>query len=535
LPIHIGVQFKEYRMSFALPDNMPPLNLTIPEGRQSVGNVELNDALLQHWVKELPLDNPMAMTERYLDALTRFNSNNVLPKDKLRLLDIYRKPFNDLLFNLTPATLLQKVPDADKRFKLISDMAEVYHELSKGYNSIVMDANKLSNNLKLHPIAHMAIYRALEQLSYQALHAYKFYRSLPINTLREMYQLYVLTESAKIADDVAFVNTSYKADFTVKQRFLQMILVTICDPYGLQAMDVLRCYHLMLQLAMAAKVHLHDQEDTIKAGLFYINCLSDRAPHPAVIPVKSEEDDPLRLILDTKTILVKVGDLFDQQEKVADTHKPNENMILLKQVIPYLNTSYQRKQPRLPVEGKQETFISLGLNTIHEALSDKGPLPDKHHPWLHSSWIVLNKNSYGYLVEKRKSLQAQSLFVGDFIGIFDPLESDEKRTLKMASVRWIRTDQFEQTKVGLKFIEGEAMPVSFTLPDSGNKYPAFLMPENYRTQTPATLITQKGTFKAGQILDIKIRKKKFGFKLKTKSMLEQNQSYERFTFDEIFD
>jgi hypothetical protein len=395
-----------------------------------------------------------------------------------------------------------------------------------------MEINTQANNLKLHPIGHMAVYRAVEQLSYQALHAYKFYHTLPVQLLKQLYQLYVLTDTAKIADDIAFLNTHYKADFSVKHRFIQLLLVMIVDPYGLKSGDVLRTYHLMLQLAHNANLWLN-KDTEIKAGLFFINCLSDRPPHPATRTIKSDEDDPLRLVFDTKSLLVKVSEIFDQQESTQSASKGN--IALLKEVVPFLNTSYQRKQTRVPVEGEQVTYVTQGLQATHQALSEKINLPDKSHPWLNDNWQVLNKNHYGYLVQKRRAVLAQTLEVGDFIGIFDPTIDGRQLTAKLASVRWIRHDQFEQTKMGLKFIEAESMPVSYTLQGHDQRYPAFLLPEQTHHQAPATLLTQTGTFKPGLVLQIKIRKKKFGLTFKAQKLIEQNANFERFSFEEVFD
>ncbi len=513
-----------------MPANMPSLSLAIPTERSELGNIELNEDLLQHWIKRLPSNKPIEFTQHYLDALRRFNSNEVSHKDRIRLLDIYREPFNKVLFGLTIPKLQKLVKDPEIRFKLITDMSEVLTELANGYKIVVVEADKKGDNLKLNPLAHMAIYRACEQLSYLVLHAYKFYRTIPSRVFIELHQLYMLTEGAGIADKPPFVNMQFKAEFSVKHRYSQMMLVSISNPYGQESGDILRCYNLMLQLASAATIMPLPKESKPLAGHFYINCMSDRTPSAAILPVTDDNRRPPTLVLDTKAILNRVDSLFEQANGQGEAHSAADNIRLLKQIVPFLNTSYQRKQPRVKLEGNDKTFISAGLNAIHHTLTQVGKVPVIDDPWLNSAWDVLNKNSYGYLVEKRKVSQAHDLKIGDFVGILEQTNPGQKLILKLASIRWLRTNDFQQTKIGLKFIAGDPIPVSFSNEEGTSKAPAFLIRENGLHHQPASLITAAGVFESFSNLVIKTGKKRFNFTVQPETLLEHNDSFERFTF-----
>lgn len=520
-------------MSFPLPANMPSLSLTVPTDRQAVGSIELNEELLHHWIRRLPSNNPIEFTSRYLDALKRCNSNDVGQVVRIKLLDIYRDPVNKVVFGLTIPKLQQLIKDPVTRLKLIEDMGEVLNELAKGYKIIVVEANQQGDNLKMKPLVHMAIYRAIEQLSLLALHYYKFYRTLPDRLFRELHQLYMLTEAADIADKPPFVNSQFKAEFSVRQRYAQIMLTSISNPFGLASGDVLRCYQLMLQLAPAARLSLLPPKAKPEQGHFYINCLSDRTPAPSVLPVKDDKSRPPTLILDTKPILARVDSLFEQANKQGEHHPAADNIRLLRQLVPYLNTSYQRKQPRVPVEGHKETFISVGLAHIHQAVSEARQPPVANDPWLDSAWEVLNKNSYGYLIQKRRIRLAHDLKIGDFVGILDPVETASKMTLKLASIRWLRTDDFEETKLGLKFIHGDPIAVYFSFGDEEQRHPAFLIREDSLHHQSAMLITATGVYQPNKQLTIKTGKKRFNFTIRTDKLLEQNESFECFTFKDV--
>lgn len=517
-------------MSFPLPANMPSLSLTIPAERHAVGNVELNEELLHHWIKRLPSNNPIEFTARYLDALKRLNANDVTQVQRMKLLDIYREPFNKIVLGLTIPKLQKLVKDPATRLKLIDDMGEVLSELAQGYKIVVVEANQQSDNLKLKPLVHMAIYRAVEQLSLQALNAYKFYRTLPSSLFRELHQLYMLTEASDIADKAPFVNSQYKAEFSVHHRYSQIMLTSICNPYGLASGDVLRCYQLMLQLAPVARLVLLPEGAKPEAGHFYINCLSDRTPTPSVLPVMEDNNRPPTVILDTKPILTRIDALFEKAAKQGENHPAAENIRLLRQVVPYLNTSYQRKQPRIPVEGEKFTYIAVGLSNIHKAVTEAQSLPVKNDPWLDAPWDVLNKNSYGYLIQKRKIKLAHDLKIGDFIGILEPGNDNAKPVLKLASLRWLRTDDFEQSKLGLKFIHGDPIAVFYSIDEQESRHAAFLIRENSMHQQPAMLITAAGIFGKVSQLTIKTGKKRFNFTVCPDKLLAKNQDFECFTF-----
>jgi hypothetical protein len=518
-------------MSFALPENMPTLSLSVPVDRHAAGNVELNEKLLQHWIRQLPVNDPIEFGRRYLDALKRFNGNDISHVERMKLLDMYREPFNKVVMGLTLGKLQKLIKNPTQRLELIHTMSEVLAELAKGYKIVIVEADAHSNNLKLKPLVHMAIYRAVEQLSLHALHDYKFYRTLPEKLFRELHQLYMLTDAAGIADKAPFVNSQYKAEFSVQLRYTQLLLTSICNPYGLADGDVLRAYQLMLQLAPAAKITLLDDDAKPEAGHFYINCLNDRIPEPSILPAIENEHRPPTLMMDTKPILRQIDLLFEKESQQGIARSAEYTTQLLRQIVPYLNTSYQRKQARIPVEGNKTAYIAVGLADIHQAAIEPNTLPIANHPWLDSAWEVLNKNSYGYLVQKRKVRHAHDLKIGDFIGILDANEPK----VKLASIRWLRSDDFEQTKLGLKFMHGDPMPVLFTVSDEPNRYPAFLIRENSLYQQPAMLITNTGIHAKGQSLTIKTGKKRFNFTVQPDRLLTQNSSFESFTFRDVID
>lgn len=522
-------------MSFQLPANMPSLNLHVPTHRSRSSSIELNEKLLQHWITQLPKTNLLQFVALYLEALQRFNNNVIDAKQRLLLLDIYREPVNKLLFELTLHKLPQKLPNSKERLQFIHDLGEVMAQLATGYKIVVLDAGEMNSKLPNNPLGQIAINRAIEQLSLLAVHAYKFYRTVPEHVFRELHQLFMLTLHHDVDDELIMMSKQLQTSISTRTRYIQMMLLTICNPYGLQDGEVLKVLATMQQLANVTEVTLYSKDSQTTAGYFHINCVSDRIPHPAVIPASDEQDATPTLLLNTKPTLTLADNVFQRAERQRVDVYAGIDINQLKQLIPYLNTSYQRKQARTSVSGNTRTFIAVGLAKIHQSLTEVTALPDEKLPWLNKAWDILNKNSYGYLVSRYDVSGAHDLKIGDFVGIIESPEQGNRPTGKLASIRWLRTDNHGLTKMGLKFIDGDPRPVHYTVANSEQRLPAFLLPEISRINQPSTLITTTKTFQPARVIDIKTGKKRFDFSIEMETLVESNLNFERFTFKEKFD
>jgi len=517
-------------MSFQYPDTMPPLSLNVPKQTETSG-VELNESLLRHWIKRLPENNLAAFVSLYLDALQRFNTNQLDHKQRLRLLDIYRQPLNQLVFRLSREKLRGHLPDPKQRTALISNVTQLLSELATGYKIVIVEANKTQSNLKLAPIAQLAINRVCEQLSYIVLHAYKFYRTPPARVFHDLHQLYQLTLTSAVEQIIPIVESDLRATLSFKDLYSQLMLVSICNPYGLHSEKVLDTYQLMATLASEADISPLPPTTKATPGHFYINCLSDRIPIPSVLPMTENQTQPPALIFNTKPILSLVDSLFQQAKK---TETPDVDINLLKQLTPFLNTSYERKQIRVPVTGNKQAYLACGIETVHTCLNLSDPLPNGSEAALNSAWDILNKNRSGYLISQvlTESSPAHSVAIGDFIGIFEPSATGKKPLARVGFIHWMRIDKHDKIKIGLSLIEGDAVSVQYTTDNSPISKPGLFLPEIHRIQQAASLITQIGAFVPNTKIEIIPKKKRFSFSLLTAYLLSQGNNYQHFTLKE---
>ena len=520
-------------MSFPHPDNMPALNLNTPSQLGKSSSVELNEGLLRHWIKQLPNNDLESYTQLYMEALKRFHQNDINEQQRLLLLDLYREPLNQLLFSLTPSKLAKDIPHLSNRNKIIDALADVMAELAVGYKIIIVQAERKDANLTPLSIALLAINRSCEQLSYMALHAYKFYRAVPVRVFNELHQLYQLTLTVGVEQNTPFVNSKLQSESSFKDRYSQLLLISISNPYGLAAGDILNAYKIMGRLAAATEITPLPMGAKATPGHFYINCLSDRVPTPSVLPMLTNQAQPPALVLNTKPVLIAVDAFFQKVNNVQNA--PNTiNINLLKQLTPYLNTSYERKQPRTPVTGHKHAYLTVGLEATHQCLTDANVLSeDSASP--SASWEILNKNNTGYLVSQHGVIDRQDITIEALVGVFELGSAGEKTPLQLAVVRWVRTEHDGQTKIGLDVIEGDPSAVQHSVDNTDQMRAAMFLPEISRINRSASLITATGVFEANRIVQIKPKKnKRFKFTIRLGKLIESHSGFERFTFsDEV--
>lgn len=514
-------------MPFKLPDSMPPLNLSIPAERDTTNSIELNESLLRHWLDKLPKNNLPQLIEIYQDALQRFNRNQVPLKNRMLLLDMYRGPLNQLLFTLTPAELRRQIRDSDTRQHIIAGLGELLNELAVGYKIVIVEAGQVKANLDRNPLGHMAIYRTCEQLSYLALHHYKFYRSVPPRLFQECHQLYLLCDLAGVADKPPFVTSQYQASDSVAERYAQIMLLSISNPFGMQSGDVLTAYKLLRSLAGFAEIAPLPTASSPIAGQFYINCLSDRTPLPSILPNLEKDQRPPTLMLNTKPVLIAVDNLFQRKDHELDA----QQLQLIRQLAPFLNTSYQRKQPRVAFTGSKQAYLAVGLPAIHQALQKRQQLGESPTDGISGPWEILNKNDFGFLLSRYLPDGSRDLQVGDFVGIMQISDTDHPALARLALIRWLRTDDQGLCKVGVALMEGEPLAVHYAADDNETTlHPGLLIPELPRLHQPASLVTTQGVFRNGRSLTVKTGKKRFSFNIIADQLLTQNADFERFSF-----
>ena len=507
-------------MSFPLPGiDLPVLKLNIPPSEGKASNVELNETLLKHWVEKLSAEDLPAFLEAYQQPLYHFNHRTMPPLVRLKLLEIYRQPLNRMVMQLTSRELSPSARSIEQQNQLIDSLMQRLNQLAIGYKITVMNAAAENNILTHNAVAKMAIHRAIEQLGYLIIHAYKFYRQPPAGVYHDLHQLFLACLHAGIGDETPNMSLQQlKAEGSYQHRYIQIMLLGICNPFSLRCNAVLKVYRMMGQLAPLAETQLHQQFNA-SHGMFYINAKSDRLPEPGVQAQFSHSESTL-VALNTKNILNGIERLLKQAR--AETEL---DIMLINQITPYLNSAYQRKQPRLPVIGAVRACVIQGFSSIHRQFGprDLSPLD------IQLSWQILNKNDRGFLLSNPLYGKEHRLTVGELVAITEVLQDQRAGMTRLATIQWLRYDQQGQTKLGLALLPGTAKPIHFRIASHEQLEPALLIPESVHPPFPASIICHSGVVRPGQRLQLQSSKKFLNFSIHCKQLIDNYGDSERIT------
>lgn len=507
-------------------DNLPELNLGIAKNRVRTDCVELNEALIREWVKELPENDLERYCSIYLAALTRFNDNQLDAQQRLILLDCYSAPLVSLANKIAVSERNNTVGEAEKWNELVAAVSELLLVLAMGYKIVVADAISKERNLKLNSLALMAVNRTVEQLGYSVMFAYKFYQSPPQKVFNELHQLYLLALKSNVEDRKPKLAGQNMASRTIKDMYGQLMLISICNPYGLAKGAVSKAYQIMSDIGSTIDIRPMGEDEKTLAGHFYINCLSDKPPTPSMLRKLDEQAHPPTLVLDTKPALVKF-DLVFQRSQTADFSIKGVEIELLKQLAPYLNTSYERKQYRTDLVDEQALVLDIGLESVYQSISTKNSSKQAESEKSSKEWRVLNKNSSGYLISKSSLVARHDISVGDLVGVTE--QREHQPVIKIGFIRWLKTNHHNVTKMGLTLIEGQPISVEYELKNGSLPKKGLFMPEVNRINQPASLISDKGGFSFNEKLMIKPLKKRFKFDMKMSRLLAEGQNFEHFS------
>jgi hypothetical protein len=310
--------------------------------------------------------------------------------------------------------------------------------------------------------------------------------------------------------------------------------MSICNPYGLAKGQVINAFQLMLELSAAADISVMHESEVSAAGHFYVNCLSDKPPTPSVLQKREDQSHPPSLVINTKPVLVKVDLLFQRSQMAGASPQKVVDLDLLKQLTPFLNTSYERKQFRTELQYKEQVVLAIGINEVYQSVAAINSSSDVSAENLGKSWKVLNKNSSGYLVARENEVTKHQLRVGDLIGVFGQTEKRDMDLLQLGFIRWLKTNEHNETKLGLALIVGQPVSVEYQTNTMEQASPGLFMPEVSRIHQAASLLTDKDVFSWNGKISIKPRKKKFQFEMTMSALLETGKNFEHFALCDEF-
>ncbi|QKQ28008.1 hypothetical protein [Candidatus Reidiella endopervernicosa] len=108
-------------------------------------SVDLKERALNRWLNELPLFNYSDTARQIRERLEAFNAQKMPIKQRINLLELYRKPVERLFSAVDIKQLIKQIQQSDEQNEFIDQVGLLFATLADGYKLVVMEGyrNKL--------------------------------------------------------------------------------------------------------------------------------------------------------------------------------------------------------------------------------------------------------------------------------------------------------------------------------------------------------------------------------------------------------
>lgn len=430
--------------------------------------LELREGRVRAWIDELPLHAPVEAIGLLLEAAPPLNLEPLPDKERIRLLEHYRKAIVALNqswdhlraeFGQLPPAQRQEMED---RF------AELLWQLAAGYKIVLRTGHAAGRSPAKDKLLQLALYRTMEIVGLTLLDAYRRYAAVPPHTFRELSQCYHFAESHGVHDSPVPIDRKSTTSSTPELLFKQSMLLAAADPFRLPSGHAARLHQILAHHAQHCLIISPPWAEV--TARFVIDLRADRPPQPcAKVSAGDLSDDSW--VLDVNPLHAAIQ---RQLNEAHDAQRALQELEVLRRLLPNLRTPPKRRSARRKSE--KELRVATGLEGTHHFLTDVGAR-QMHQSVTHTAygievldaetesqmafllepWKVLNESPKGYLLTRRHALD-ERLQVGEILGLFASAAAD-KQTPEIGIVRWIRHGEEGWTQIGVEVIPGRPAAV----------------------------------------------------------------------------
>lgn len=504
---------------------------------------------VDQWFETLPLANIRVSTKTIYKTLKKSNQQIVSYKQRLYFLEKIHEPITELAVNLKKLNLNRKLPLDAKHLRIAILVQKIHKQVSIAYKYILQELMNCrvfflcpgKSNLMA-----LVIERILRHNSLSLIANYQFYNTPGKGQWSEVHQLFLLAHKEKLLNKKVIDPTLLLVkEITIKNIYLQILLVSIADPYRMAQHHTYSIFKQLEEWSALADIHPH-QESEDKDALA-IDLSKDSQPC-FVAPQDAADKQAIWTVHTAKLDYAHLIEHFNGPE----TQTTEINAELLKQLSLSWGITPSRQHSRRPAKARLK--VAIGLNNVHYVLNGYAE-PD----WLQNSesdpdsslilsdnassgknfnsrtieptvkvsdiwgevfqnkslqseinaseelnisslkelnsndpheWEMVNESISGYclLWDQNDAINAK---VGEIIAISHEIEQKEGYWF-VGTIRWVRCVKTDKIQIGVQIIAPNAIAVSttkFVSMQEGMKSRAIMLPAIPILKQPKTIIT----------------------------------------------
>lgn len=482
--------------------------------------VECDAGQLKRWIAQLPVTSVVETVAQLHAAIGSRNQCIVPEAEQLKLLEVYRQAFDEILFTYDEFRLKLLPLTTKARTQLAADIMGLYLALAGGYRSVAFAAQKQGRNSAVDTVLLLAAYRAMELMVLGLIYARRMSLVVPPGTWLELHRLYSLAERQQATEIKVKAARRECAVPTIDRLYKQLWLLHVADTQGLNGSEWLELYMLLEAFAPSCRLVPGTASENQKT-VYQIDLMADA---PAA-PFEAGRTLQHPRVLDISPAITAMnGWLAERQAKpkLCDGHEAR----LLAMHMEHLGADQGRKQPRV-IFGRS-TRVALGLSTLGYFLQDKAHLlkaceaevrlggrvrrgADTDSPEL-CNWTLVDQSEIGCQLLGRKMRQGEVPLLGNLLGVVGFESGPDRPILSVGMVRWIKEDAKDKRlqRLGVEIMEGEVRPIVFALTAkalSSAPQAALYIPKDPEAGNAASLVLPREVVAATNRLHVTVRGK----------------------------
>ncbi len=429
--------------------------------------VERNASRLKQWIGELPVMDVVETVRQLHAAISPFNELDLPDAERLKLLEVFRQGFEEILFTYDDSRLRVLPLAAAQRDDLAEDIMWLYLELAAGYKILVRNGHQEGLQPAHDSLLLQAIYRAMELIAHALLYALRAGKAAPPLARLELHQLYAFAEAGGAVGQRLRALRRETAVPTIDRLYKQCLLMDLLDMERLSGLELMEAFVL---LEAHASHCLIDTAQPAASGEFLIDLMADEAPRPAD---KSGDPPLLPRRLDVRPAR-EAMEAWLAEHGDDSSGFMEQDVRLMRVLVGLLGSHWGRQQPRFAA--RRFVKVALGVEALTHFLADTGRIAQACNAEVHGGievlsldseeetryllgdWQMLDKSDTGCLLVGRPAADAAFPAEGTLLGVVG-FEADFPQRLSLGIVRWQGEISEGRCKLGVEVLEGAAQPV----------------------------------------------------------------------------
>lgn len=524
------------------------LVLNLPPNQSTPWVAETSREGTLAWLGELSRTESAEAARELYQSLFTLNRQTLAPHQRFELMELYRNPVASVLSRLRADLRITAMPLSPAQQQLAGFLRTLTGEMAIGYKAVIAGLPESSRKW-FGPTVPLAtvIERALRYLGETLLQFYQAYMPVVPDLWREAHGLYALAEHrGLVSDPVPVVVNEPGRNTTIGERYGQLCLLALCNPYQLPLGEAARVYGFLYEWSRELAV----SPEPPAGPCFPVRLDGDAPPGLARAAENANADTGTWRYLDTAALRGRIrGFIVAIQQGTAPARLAlgadcigTTCLAMLQRLDEAWEPAGRRQFLRLPRQG--DAAVCVGVRAAHFFVSGQrgfeapgrarweslvaalgsGPEPagseseeyldlsrtdasltavSRHEPEMTSGdmrltvWRIRDQSAGGLQLVTENARGAR-LRVGELVCIAPAQRAG--RDWWVGGVRWLRAQRDNRLEVGIELIAPDARPVAVSEYTATPRFvPALLLPAigTAKHRRPASLLMPRGVARSG--------------------------------------